>query len=183
VTETTLTVVRHYVEAGQPKAEAIAWSWVRSSLDDSRGVNVDPGLAARARPLPPEFDPGLEPNLWVWVQANDPAAKLPRAGETVRSTVATSSGETVDTVEHFHAEKAPYWDYYRLPLRDGVELITEDRFAALVEARTADTAKARAEIRASAQAAKDERAATVASARAKLAALGLTDAEIDALTR
>lgn len=182
MTETTLTVIRHYVEKGQPKAEALGWRWVRGAVDDVRGEHVDPGLVAKSRPLPAAFDPGLTPNRWVWIGGNDIAAKLPRP-EATRGSRATVDGEVVDTVDHFHAEDSPYWDYYKLPLREGVELISEERFAVLVAEQQAENERIRAERLKEAEAVKASREAARESARGKLLALGLTDSEIDALTR
>lgn len=177
-----VTILRYYREAnGTPKVEAVLWKWARSTHDDARGQVIDPGVAARARPLPAEFDPGISPNQWVWVAANDAAAKLPRPTETIRGTQSKPDGEVVDTVDHFHAEEAPYWSYYKLPLRAGVELIDEEVWRADME-RLAAAKKAADEARAAEiAAAKQEREAHKSTARGKLSALGLTDAEISAL--
>lgn len=181
MSDVTTTVTRYYREDGLPRVEAVLWKWVRSTLDDAHGEVLDPGLAARARPLPAEFDPGMVPNRWVWIAANDAAAKLPRPTETIRGTASKADGSVVDTVEHVHAVDAPYWAYYRLPLRAGVELIDEEVWRAESAAVAEKTQLARAARVASTEAAKKEREAHRATAREKLSKLGLSDDEIRAI--
>lgn len=181
MSETTLTVARYYREGGIPKVEAVLWKWVRSTHDDARGEVLDPGLAARARPLPAEVDPGLTPNQWVWVSANDAAAKLPRPTETIRGSVSKPDGSVLDTVDHVHAPDSEYWSYYRLPLRVGVELIDEETWRSEMEALAAAKAAADAVRAQEVEDAKKVRDGHKASARAKLSALGLTDDEVTAI--
>jgi hypothetical protein len=182
VSETTLTVLRYYREGGIPKVEAVLWKWVRSNHDDARGAVVDPGLAARARPLPAPYDPGLTPNLWVWVSANDPAAQIPRPSEVVHGTISKPDGEVLDTVDHRHGEGSKYWNFYQLPLRSGVELLDEATWKAEMDALATVAEAGRAARSAAAAQQEQDRAAHKASARAKLAALGLTDDEVSAIT-
>jgi hypothetical protein len=187
VTETVVTLLRRYLDKGHPKVEAVTWQWVpgdRSSSDRASTVgNVDPGMAAKARPLPAESDPGLVPNRWVWIGANDPAAKLPRPGVSTPGERSMPDGTSVPTVELHHHDDGAYWDYYRLPLRPGVEIVDEDRWAtAAEEARVAAVALAEERDKKSKRdrADRDKKRGTV---RAKLQKLGLDDDEIDALIR
>jgi hypothetical protein len=185
--ETTLTVLRHYVENETPRVEAVGWRHVPGDPNDSDavalrgGAHVDPGLVAKARPLPAEFDPGLTPNRWVWIGANDPAAKLPRPDETARGSIAKADGSTVDTVEHHHHDDSAYWDYYKLPLRHGVALISEDEYQQRVTIAATREAALKADRDAALEQAKATREGHRASARDKLSKLGLTDDEIAAI--
>lgn len=179
------TVTRFYLDGGKPRVEHLAWRWLRSSIDADRGEvvsNADAGFVAKARPLPAAYDPGLTPNLWVWVAANDPAAQYPRPDEIRRGVRLSPSGEQVETAENVYADDSTYWDYYSLPLRAGVELVDEATWRARVAELEAAGEAARVEQAERVAAAQAERAAQRASARAKLLALGLTEAEVDSLT-
>ncbi len=179
--DTILTVARYYREGGVPKVETVLWKYVRSSHDDSRGEVVDPGLAARARPLPAEHDPGLSPNQWVWVAAETPAVKLPRPTEQIRGFRTLPTGEVIDTVDHAHAAGAAYWSYYSLPFRSGVELIDEETYRSEVAAAAAQKAKNDEARKQATVEAKNDRATQRASAAEKLSKLGLTEDEIRAV--
>lgn len=181
MTGTQLTVTRFYREAGVPKVEAVLWKWVRSKHDDARGEVVDPGLAARARPLPAAYDPGLTPNLWVWVAANDPAAKIPRPAETIRGSVSKPDGSVVDTEDHVHAVGSEHWSYYQLPLRAGVELIDEDTWRSEMDVLATKQQALEAARAQAVEEATKVRDGHKATARGKLSALGLTDDEVTAI--
>lgn len=176
MSDTITTIVRHYLEKGLPKAETVLWKWVQGAESAA-----DPGLLAKGRRLPAEHDPGLTPNLWVWVAADSPAAKIGRPDQMVRGNRVLPDGTTIDTVDHFHGDGSIYWDYYRLPLRAGVELIDEETWAAAVAAQKAQDEAGASERAKAAAEAREAREKAKASAREKLAALGLTEAEISAL--
>lgn len=174
----TVSVVRYYLDSGVAKAEMVLWQWVRGAVGEDR---PDPGLLAKARPLPAAYDPGLKPNQWVWIGANDAAAALPRPKEIVRGVSTDVEGNQVETAEHFHGEDSAYWDYYRLPLRTGVELVAEDVWRTAGDAAKAATAKVKADREAAAAEARAARDVLRASAAEKLAKLGLTVDEVAVL--
>lgn len=187
MSETTITVLRHYREGPTLKVEAVLWRWIRGGQDDhgrpdeGLSARVSPVDLARARRLPPEYDPGLIPNRWVFAAVNDPAAKLPKPDAVDRGEKQNPDGSVTEVVEHHHHDDAAYWDYYRLPLRADVELLTQDEWAAAVEVAKAADAAREAEKAAVAEQAKKDRDALQTSARAKLERLGLTPDEVSAI--
>lgn len=178
---TTAVVVRYYLDGGAPKTEAVRWQWAPPAADPIDGKIVDLGLAARARPLPEAVDPGLVPNAWVWVGANDPAVVLPRPDEVERGQESKADGTVVDTVDNHHHDRSAYWNYYKLPLRPGVEIVEESVYRAAVEESAKVEGSAKETREKSHEARRATRQAARATARAKLVKLGLSDAEVTAI--
>jgi hypothetical protein len=120
-----LIVARRYLEGGVEVVEEITWRhvpdpgerwrWVRRRFRSPKLVPLESGkVDGRGRALPEWCAPGVVPNRWLWVQASRPAADL----EVV-------APDAIDGGTRFFLPGSSYWDYYGLPLRAGVRLLSD----------------------------------------------------------
>lgn len=111
-----LVLSRRYTENGEAHVEHVTWKHcpegpTRHRLEyrrfrRPRPIDIGPEPPdPRGRALPAHLAPGGMANRWLWIQASSPAADL----------------DSIDPVTR-HDFDSPYWDYYAIPVRAGVEL-------------------------------------------------------------